>query len=165
MPLSALVGAAETMRHIPSINYGMTFEGEAVSIAAGLATVSEMIEQDVVRSLYARGQVLAQEYRRLAQQHEVNTAIDGPEPCHHVHFADHDGLSARELRWLYIQEMVHGGVHTPGSFLLCYSHTEDDIAGIVEAFDRALGVVREAIDRETTQGLLHPGMYETLHAN
>jgi len=92
----------------------------------------------------------------------VDTSIGGPEPCLHLHFADHDGVGGRQLRWLFIQEMVGNGVFTLGAFLLCHSHSEEDLQHIVDACERSLQVVRLALDRKTTQGLLHPKVFQAL---
>jgi glutamate-1-semialdehyde 2,1-aminomutase len=42
MPLSVLAGLERHMARLPEIFYGMTFEGEAISIAAALATLREV---------------------------------------------------------------------------------------------------------------------------
>src|SRR4029079_13809789 len=51
MPLSALVGKREYMRHLPHVAWGMTFRGETLSLAAARATLGVIRDEPVVEHI------------------------------------------------------------------------------------------------------------------
>jgi glutamate-1-semialdehyde aminotransferase len=162
MPLSALVGREEHMRHIGSVNYGMTFEGEAVSIAAALATINEILERDVCGELARKGQFLKGEYARIAKEFGVETSITGPDARPHLWFAGQNDIPERELRWLLIQEMAHENIITFGTFNLCFSHGEEDLQKIVSGFERGMHRIHDALEHGSVRGLLDERIHRSM---
>lgn len=57
------------------------------------------------------------------------------------------------LRTLYLQETIRHGVLIP-YIAPSFSHTETDVSRTLDASRKALQVLRQAIDRGTTDGLL-----------
>ncbi len=154
LPLSVLCGKERYMERLPETYYGMTFEGEAVSIAAAHATLTEVMKRDVVGALYRKGRLIRAEYNRIADAYKLSTALAGFEPCMSMEFRDQDGVHHRELYWLMIQELVRNGVFTFGAFILCFSHGYRDLQKLIRALDAAMAVLRQAVDRGTSGGLL-----------
>jgi glutamate-1-semialdehyde aminotransferase/ubiquinone/menaquinone biosynthesis C-methylase UbiE len=154
MPLSVLAGRERWMRSMPSVNYGMTFEGEAVSIASAWATLEEMRRRGVIDRLYALGQQVKRAFSDAAATYEVPAVIDGADPSPAFAFADAGPVSGRAMRWLFVQELVRDGVFTLGSFNLCYRHTRGDVQRLDRSLRKAFGVLRQAIDRGSAAGLL-----------
>lgn len=161
-PLSVLSGTHEHMRHVPAVKYGMTFEGEAVSIAAGLATIHEIIDEDVCGALARKGQSLMRAYASIAALRGIPTRLAGPCARPHLAFDDAGGVPARELRWLLIQELARAGVLTVGTFSVCYSHDEHDLLTTIGAFDTAMEAVGRAIAHGSVAGLLDPRLHRGL---
>ncbi|MCG8462370.1 MAG: aminotransferase class III-fold pyridoxal phosphate-dependent enzyme [Holophagales bacterium] len=162
LPLSALVGKVEHMKELPRTYYGMTFEGEAVSIAAGLATVREVLALDVPSRLGEKGRRLRESYARLAEEAGLSTRLMGFDACLHADFDDHGPVLGRQAKWLWIQEMVKGKVFTLGSLILCLAHGEADLRRVEWAAETAFDTVRRAVDRGTVEGLLHPRVCEEM---
>lgn len=158
LPLSVLAGQGRHMSHLPKIHYGMTFEGEALSIAAALATVREVLKRDVCGALAEKGRFLKQAYSDAARECGLHTTLTGTDVRPYLWIEDHAGPSGdidkRALRWLLIQELSRAGVLTQGSLTLCYSHTDRDLREITGALRGALRVAREAVERGTVKGLL-----------
>jgi glutamate-1-semialdehyde aminotransferase len=154
LPLSVLCGKSEYMRRLPETYYGMTFEGEAVSIAAAYATLTEVIEKNVVAALYEKGRSIRTEYQRLAKVYNLSTSLIGYEPCMHMDFQAQGSIPGRQLLWLMNQELVRNGIFTLGAFILCFSHDRRDLRKLERAFDSSMSVLRQAVDRGTTEGLL-----------
>jgi len=153
-PLSVLCGPGEYIRRLPETYYGMTFEGEAVSIAAAYATLTEVVKKNVVGELYEKGRTIRAEYKRLAAAYSLSTSLDGYEPCMSLDFQQHGAVSGRELLWLMIQELVRHRVFTLGAFILCFSHSQRDLRKLGRAFDAAMSVLHKAVDCGSTEGLL-----------
>ncbi len=163
MPLSVLAGKTKWMERLGLINYGMTFEGEAVSIAATEATISEILEKDVCGALAEKGRTLKRAYGDIARTHNVNTAIAGPDARPHLHFEDHGGILERELRWLMIQELARERVLSLGTLNLCYSHSREDLDKVIMGCDRAMRVVRKAVDQGSVKAFLDSRVYRNMH--
>jgi len=163
LPLSVLCGKGEYIRRLPETYYGMTFEGESVSIAAAHATITEVIKKDVVGALYQKGRRIRASYERLAASHNIASRLSGFEPCMNIEFADGGTVTGRELLWLMNQELVRNGVFTLGAFILCFSHHDRDIRKIEKAIDSSMRVIRQSIDVGSSEGLLDERIRERLN--
>ncbi len=156
MPLSVLAGPTRYMARLPETHYGMTFEGEAVSIAAATATISEIVEKDVCGALGEMGRRLKEEYERLAREYRVRSELAGPDARPYLYFEDQNGIPERELRWLFVQEMVGEGILMLGTLNPCFSHTESDLGRVRDGFAKGMKAVREVLDAGTVEGRLDP---------
>jgi len=154
LPLAVLCGRGDYIRRLPEPYYGMTFEGEAVSIAAAHATLTEVIEKKVVGALFEKGRKIRTAYDRIAQSYELRTSLTGYEPCMTMGFRDQNGVQGRQLLWLMIQELTRNRIFTLGAFILCFSHNNRDLKKLELAADAAMNVVRRAVERGSTEGLL-----------
>ena len=154
LPLSVLAGKARFMDAMPRINYGITFEGEAVSIAAAHETLSEIRERGVIPALAQMGRRIKADFSMAASGHGVDAIAAGPDAAPGFWFGDAPGVSARELHWLFIQELTRDRIFTLGSFNLCYRHTRSDLERLAWSFRRSFGVLRECIERRSARGLL-----------
>ncbi len=100
-----------------------------------------------METLYERGERLARGVsqvagaRGLADQFTV-----AGRACNLVFVTrDSDGRPSQAFRTLFLQEMLRRGVLGP-SFVVSYSHSDDDIDRTVAAVDEALVVYRRALD-------------------
>lgn len=157
-PLSSLTGNEALMRELPTIRFVMTFDWEAVSLAAADATISEIHNHRVCESLWETGRALSHQLKTISAQLGVEVDLIGEAPRTQVHFPAQGRLTERQLRWLFIQEMASRNILTSGIFTVCYAHTDDDIEQTADAFGHALQIVRQAIDRGSMAGLLHPDL-------
>lgn len=164
LPLSVLAGKRHLMEHLPEIKYGMTFEGEAISIAAASATLHEVVEKDICNALAEKGRRLKSYFSELCRGYGIASTFEGFDQRPDVRFAHQAGLHGRELRWLFIQEMVRAKILTLGTFLFCYSHTKDDLDMILQACDQALHTVRRAVQRGSTRDLLDARVFQALRS-
>ena len=55
-----------------------------------------------------------------------------------------DAQSSQGFRTLFLQEMIRGGVIAP-SFVVSFSHSDEDIDRTIDVVDRALGVYARAL--------------------
>lgn len=147
-PLSAVVGRRDVMDVFDQVFFSFTFGGEAVSLAAALATIREMEDQDVVAHLWEQGERLQDGYNVLARELGVGemTRCVGLPPHTVMEFADVDEAGGLVLRSLVQQELVRRGV----LFLLglnpSYAHDDGDVEHTLRAFRAALETVAQAVD-------------------
>src|SRR5262249_22053636 len=75
MPIAAVVGRADLMSEMEHIFFSSTFGGEALSLAAALATVKKLRDRNVVNDLWSKGASLADGLRRLVTRHGLAHVI------------------------------------------------------------------------------------------
>lgn len=149
MPISAVVGRAEVMRLMERIFYSGTFGGEALSLAAAIATIDKIERRDVIARLWAiGGELLAGARQRIAAAGLAEViGLVGTPPWAILSFKDHARASRDAIKTLFLTEMIQAGVLINASHNVCYAHTPADIAQVLAAYDRALPVVRDALGR------------------
>lgn len=146
MPLSALVGKRKVFNDtLYRISYSPTFKGEVFSFAAAKEALSIYMEEDVPSYIDAFGNKLMSEINSLCQRYNVPASVIGY-PFRMV-FAFHaDDYEKRVMaRTLLVQELTKNGIITwKGIFMPSYSHSENDLEEIVQAFDKTLSVLATA---------------------
>ena len=75
----------------------------------------EIVEMDVCGELGRKGRRLKEAYARLAGECGVKCCIEGMDARPYLKFEDQGGVSERELRWLFIQEMAKSNVLMVGN--------------------------------------------------
>ncbi len=149
MPISAITGRRDLMRYFEDIFISGTFGGEALSLAASLATLNKMEEQNVPQKLKAIGSGLCNQITEKLSQAglgETYSRVGGdwwpgfvPNPD-----SDKDPIL---LTSLLRQELIANGVLMGTTLNLCLAHTEPGLIDeTVSAFGKALASVAEALD-------------------
>jgi glutamate-1-semialdehyde 2,1-aminomutase len=159
--VSALTGKREFMRRggldhdqervfLLSTTHG----AEAHALAAAIATMRFYERYPVIETLYARGERLREGVTRAAAELglEGHFGILGRD-CNLIYFTrDREGRPSQPFRTLFLQELLKGGVIAP-SFVVSFSHTEDDIDHTIAVATECLEVYRRALD-EGVEGYL-----------
>ncbi|OGA26206.1 MAG: aminotransferase class III [Betaproteobacteria bacterium RIFCSPLOWO2_02_FULL_67_26] len=148
-PISAVVGQARYMREMEEIFFSSTFGGEALSLAASLATIRKMQSQPVHATLNRLGERIIVTTRAHLERHGLAhcIAIAGKPSWSLMQFKDATHATAAEIKSLYLQEIIARGILTAGSHNVCYAHTGQDLQQLDAAQDEAMRIVREALDR------------------
>jgi glutamate-1-semialdehyde 2,1-aminomutase/spore coat polysaccharide biosynthesis protein SpsF len=146
-PLSALVGRREIMELLDEVFFSFTFGGEAVALAAAVATLTEMREQNVIGHLWEQGQKLKDGYNTLAREFGLaeHTRCIGLPPHTVMTFSNIDGADGLILRSLLQQELITRGVLFLVGNNICYSHEEADIDHTLKAYRAALEYMDKAL--------------------
>ncbi|TND05919.1 MAG: glutamate-1-semialdehyde 2,1-aminomutase [Bacteroidetes bacterium] len=124
-----------------------THGGETSSIAAGLATINEFKTKDVIGHNHRVGDLYISGTKNLLEKHGLTEYID------QLQFNWHAGMGFRDakkeacfgMRTLFNQEVIKRGVLFQGIFCPCFSHTEEDVAHILWAFDEAMEIYKKAL--------------------
>ena len=149
MPISAVVGPANIMRLMEDIFYSGTFGGETLSLAAAIATIDKIEKEKVTERLWSTGADLkAQALARIAKA-GLSEAVGlvGAAPWAILTFKDQGKASKEAIKTLFLREMIAAGVLINASHNVCFAHSPADIARVLAAYDHALAVLREALDR------------------
>jgi glutamate-1-semialdehyde 2,1-aminomutase len=154
-PLSVLCGKREIMRlgsrERPQDDVFLlstTHGAETPSLAAGIQTMKIYSTEPVIDHLHRQGKRLAAGAAQAAQRHGVQRYFDVTgRPCN-LFFGTRglNGEPSQEFRTLFLQEIIERGVIAP-SFVVSYSHSDEDIDRTIEAIDGALAVYARALDQ------------------
>jgi len=147
MPISAIVGKRKYMDLFEKdVFYYLTYGGEALSLAAAVATINEIREKNVIEYLYKQGGKLKEGYNEIAKRIEVYhlTKCVGY-PCRSViTFEANAGFDPLEMKTLVQQEMIKRGILWAGFHNISYSHSDTEIEITLSAYEEALSVLRKA---------------------
>jgi len=148
MPLSAVVGRAEIMNLMEDIFFSGTFGGEALSLAAAIATINKIEKNSVIENLWQKGESLAQAIKNEIKVHDLESifSVSGKAPWTYINIADHKNFHKETLRTLFIQEMLKKNVLIQSTHNLCYAHNDSDINHAVDAYRHTFNLIKTAID-------------------
>jgi len=143
MPISAIVGRADIMREMENVFISGTFGGEALSLAAAIATIDKMRREPVIERLWQLGETLAEGVAELTAQHGLSDLISlvGRAPWKIIAVKDHPTARKEAIKTLFAHEMLHSGVLFLASHNVSYAHDQDDVRTVLTAWDRALAKV------------------------
>ena len=152
--IAALCGKREIMRlggldhDQPRVFLLSTTHGaETHALAASREVIRIYREQNVVQSLWTRGERLRAGIDSLIAHYGIGDyfAVLG-RPCNLIYQTkDANGEASQAFRTLFLQELIRGGILAP-SFVVSYSHSDEDFDRTVDAIDRALEVYARALE-------------------
>jgi len=148
MPIALLTGRADVMELFNSEVFSYTtFGGEALSLAACIATINELIDKNVPQYLDEKGALLKDGYNQLAIECGMDkyTACIGFNCRTMVTFTPEAG-NGLEVKTLMQQEMIKRGILWAGFHNMCYSHTDEDIDYTLSAYRDVMPIMKEAIE-------------------
>ena len=146
MPLSAVVGRADVMRLIDEGAFvSLTFGGEALSLAASIATLGELEKRNAFAHTWALGELLTEGMKKLVVRHRMEDVayVAGTRIMPGLFFKPWNGISANDLLALFQQEVIGRGVLFLGVNYFCASHSTTDIETVLAAFDAGLTKIDE----------------------
>jgi glutamate-1-semialdehyde 2,1-aminomutase len=155
-PISAIVGKKEIMKMMEEIFFSFTFGGETLSLAAALATMHKMESEPVIETLYSQGSKVIEGVRELIRIHELESvlAVGGSPVWSFLMIKDTLEYSSWVTKTFYLQEMLARGILTVGSHNMSYSHSDQDIAQLLTAYDEVLSEMRRALTERNLESKL-----------
>jgi glutamate-1-semialdehyde-2,1-aminomutase len=155
-PLSAVVGPREIMKNFEQTFFSFTFGGEALSLAAGLATMKEIAEKEVIAHNWEQGSKIKDGLSVLARQFGLENFVRcaGLPPRTVVSFFDESGRESLLIKSVFQQECLKRGVLFSGGHNLCYSHSNEDIEFTLRVYRAAMEITGDAIRRNKVEALL-----------
>jgi glutamate-1-semialdehyde 2,1-aminomutase len=153
--ISALVGKREVMR-LGGLDHerervfllSTTHGAETHALAAALETIRIYREGNVVEFLWRQGERLRTQVNRSIGENGVQGHFDVIGlPCNLIFVTkDEHGNRSQAYRTLFLQELIRRGVLAP-SFVVSFSHTDNDIDRTADAVHAALATYRKALDQ------------------
>lgn len=159
MPISMLTGKAEIMRLLDQdVFFFTTFGGEALSLAAAKATITELRKHDVPNAIAKQGKKLREGYAAIARELSMDyTNCVGFDCRSLVTFAANGaaaGQNPLEMKSLVQQEMIKRGVLWGGFHNMSFSHSDADVEHTLAAYKQVLPILKDAVDGKSVKAKL-----------
>jgi glutamate-1-semialdehyde 2,1-aminomutase/spore coat polysaccharide biosynthesis protein SpsF len=143
MPISALCGKEAYMQRCAppdNIFFSLTFGGEALSLAAALATINKIRTQKVIDHLWAVGHAINELLRIKIDDHGLDEVITihGDAPRLHVNMPD-------RLRPTWMKAMIDAGVLIINCNNMSWPIRDNEITHLMAAYDIAFEAVKCAL--------------------
>lgn len=148
MPLAAVVGVRALMKvcEEPGFFFSSTYAGEALSLAAAVATLVELETKPVIAHLWKMGRKLQSGYNEQAVALGAPSSCKGFPPRLSIGFGNASDVPGATLKRLFLQESARHGVLFGNVQAVTFSHTEADIERATTVAGEALKVVTEALE-------------------
>ena len=156
MPISLLTGKKDIMDLFKEdVFFFTTFGGEALSLAAAVATIREMEEKKVAAYLAEKGKRLKDGYNTLTAELGIAhyTKCTGYD-CRSMVTFDAVAGNPLELKSFVQQELIKRGILWSGFHNMSFSHTDADVDYTLAAYREVLGLLKDAVSRQELTTLL-----------
>ncbi len=146
MPLSVLAGKKAIMELLEKdVFFFTTFGGEALSLAAACATISELKELDVPGYLARQGEKIKGAYNAAASHLGIDYTKCIGLPCRTLVTFDPKAGDPLIMKSFVQQELFRLGILWSGFHNLSFSHDDSDIQRLSWAYGKVLPLLREAV--------------------
>lgn len=124
-----------------------THGGETHAMAAAIATLNEFKKYNIVDHINTYGEKIIEICQHLIDKNGLSQYIQviSSTWMPAFGFKNTKGEACSGLRTLVMQEMIKRGVMFQGVFIICYSHTEDDLFYFCKAFGEVMEIYKLAL--------------------
>ena len=160
MPISALVGKKEYMEKIADIFYSFTQGGEALSIAAAIATIKELEKKKVIAHIWKIGKILQDGANKLLQKNSLAEFIKVKgKPCWQVFsISGAYGYSDLEIKTYLQQEIIQAGFLWYGQHNMSFAHAEKDIKKLLNAYAKIFPKIKKLLESKKLRENIRGGL-------
>ena len=163
MPLSAVVGSREVMSISADVFFSLTFGGECLSLASAVATINELREKNVIEYIWRQGKRLQAGLNQLSRECGLGDNIRCVGyPVRSVVQFEIDNINSLLLKTVFQQEVIKRGVLFAGYHNLSFSHSDADIQQTLEAYEKALQFIQNAMGNGRLEDALEGSLVENV---
>jgi glutamate-1-semialdehyde 2,1-aminomutase len=138
IPISAIVGKKEYMKHLDKIFFSFAYGGDCLGLAATKATINKIKKKKVINHLYQVGDILQKGINQLARDHQLDDFFSCPGFSCRTIFSINGQKKFKELevKSFIQQELFRRGVLWAAYHALSYSHKAKEINTTLNALDQ-----------------------------
>ncbi|MHB8917540.1 MAG: aminotransferase class III-fold pyridoxal phosphate-dependent enzyme [Desulfocucumaceae bacterium] len=155
-PVSAVAGREDIMRLMEEVFFSFTFGGETLSLAAALATMNKLQREPVIETIKTQGMKVVNGVRALIDRCRVSHifSVSGHPSWSFLTIKDCQPYSQWQIKTLFLQETLVRGILTLGTHNISYSHSDADLARLLDVYEEVFPIVRDAVDGRSLEKLL-----------
>jgi glutamate-1-semialdehyde 2,1-aminomutase len=162
-PLSAITGKKEFMKIFEKLWVSSTNNSETLSIAACIATISEMKKRNTINYCWKLGEKLFNSWNDITNSYGINAKMIGYPIRMTLQCFDSHQNESRELKALILQEMISRRIFiSPGPSFISYSHSLDDIKKTLDSLHEICKFIQENSNQENFSSLLKGNLPKTV---
>lgn len=155
-PVSAVVGRADVMKLMEEVFFSFTFGGEALSLAAALATMKKLEREPVTETLYRQGKKILVKLASIVEDLGATDflSVAGNPTWSFMLIKDTETYSQWHIKTLFLQEMFSRGILTIGTHNMSYSHSDEDLEKLFVAYAEVIPILVDALRHRKLESLL-----------
>lgn len=155
-PVSAIAGRKDIMKLMEEIFFSFTFGGETLSLAASFATLSKLQREPVTKKINETGERVQRELRQLISEYKFEEvfSVAGYPSWSFLIIKDTPQYTSWEMKTLLEQEMFANGIFMIGTHNISYSHSESDVASLMNSYRMYFDKMKEAFAKNNLLQLL-----------
>jgi len=147
MPLGAIVGKSEYMKIFDDVFVSTTYAGEALSLAACVATINQFEQNDICGHMWKLGSKIKDSFNLFSKELELDAKCIGFSPRLKLIFNDSQGNDSLLYKSFFLQDLIENGIFMhPNTILLSYSHTMKQIDYTLEFIHTSMKNLKFAIE-------------------
>lgn len=152
-PVSAVVGRADIMKVMEDVFFSFTFGGEAISLAAALATMTKLQKEPVIKTIWTQGHKITEGAKRLIEENGLGDvlSIAGKDCWSFLSFRDTDVYSQWEIKTLFLQEIFARGILFLGTHNMSYAHSDSDIAKLLKVYGEVFPIIKDVLSKNNME--------------
>ena len=155
MPISVITGRKDVMSLFDNdVFFFTTFGGEALSMAAAMATIEEIKSKNVPEYLSQKGKILKDGFNKIASDLGMDYTKCTGYNCRTLITFDTKAGNPLEMKSLVQQEMIKRGVLWGGGHNMCFSHNDEDIGHTLKCYKEVLPILKKAVDEGSVKHYL-----------
>lgn len=146
MPVSVITGREDVMKLFDKdVFFFTTFGGEALSLAAAMATIDVIEKKKVPDYLDKQGKKLKDGYNKIVNELGIDFSKCSGYNCRTIITFDAAAGNPLEMKSFVQQEMIRRGILWGGFHNMCFSHTNEDIEYTLKAYKEVLPLLKKAV--------------------
>ena len=153
-PMGAVVGSRAVMEPAGRMFISSSYWSDNIGLVASLTTIRELKRRQSERRLQEIGEKLRSALNGALAEAGLAGKCAGLFANPYIALDLPNGVEARKVSTLFVQEMARRGVHTYMSFKATLAHTDKDIAHTAAAARAAFQIIKTGIDQENLDALL-----------
>jgi glutamate-1-semialdehyde aminotransferase len=124
-----------------------THGGETHAIAAGISTINEYQNKNIIQHNHKIGKLLSSSCKELITKHNLQDYIEvlGDNWMQVFVYRNKNKEVCMGMRTFFMQEMIKRGVLFQTAFVPCFSHNEQDIMFFCSQFEECLKLYQNAL--------------------
>lgn len=158
--ISAVAGRKDLMEQIEQgVFVSTTFGGDAISLAASLATIKILERPGYYDYVTKIGTIQRDGIADLIKKYDLGEVLSASGlPVHAgVSFEGHGSLNYLDIQSVYSQTMLQNGIFVFAIYNVNGSHTEKEANKYLEATDQAFALIKKAVEADSLDGILLGG--------
>jgi glutamate-1-semialdehyde 2,1-aminomutase len=144
-PQAAILGRRDFMECVTDMFVSSMFWGDTIGLIATKTCINEIKSRNTIENVWKKGAFYQKNINTIAQKYKVPFRLRGLPPVSYLEFSHENPNVARELKLLFMQEMVERGFIMGDLIYFCEAHTDSVIQDCLSSAEEVISILSEAL--------------------